>query len=386
MDLIQPFLDAKSRRLQELDDLRNMGRKIVGFFCLHTPPELVEAAGGIPLRLCQMGDAQSLRYGEGHAHSCVCPLIKSCLGFRETRNPWFAGIDAIIGCSVCDQMRNMADVWRLRFKVPTFVFFYPRRLDNSGSKQVLQLEFDWLLSELSVLTGMPVTEAGLRQTIIRYNKIRHYLRILHEMRALPKPIISGTEWFSIVHASFVLDSRKYEQMLRELLQKIQERMPCAAKPIRIMLVGSVLAADDMKIPQIVEATGRGLVVTDALCTGTRVIIPQIAVEGNLRRNIYEAHQKKVPCIHARPNHRLYEYVDEEIRKLAVDGVIFHSLKFCDGWGSEWVRMQRFLSSRNIASLVIDTDYTVSDTGQVTTRIEAFLEMLRERRDGEVNGV
>jgi benzoyl-CoA reductase/2-hydroxyglutaryl-CoA dehydratase subunit BcrC/BadD/HgdB len=386
MDLVYPFVSAKEQRIQELDDLRMEGRKIIGSFCLHIPPELVEAAGGIPLRLCQMGDTRTQLLGEGHTRSYVCPFIKACLGHREANNPWFVRVDAIAACSTCDQMRHMADVWQHRLQVPTYVLFKPRGQEKAGGRTILHKELVWLTEELAVFTGRRI-EAAIVQTVIeRYNTIRTYLTKLHHLRINPEPPLSGAEWLTIVQAGFVLDSTVYAQLLQDVFQACQYRSCGKPGLSRIMLVGGMLAEGDTKIVQAVEQSGKGVVVTDALCTGTRVISPQIRGQGDLYANIWESHCQKVPCIHARPNTALYDYIDGQIQLYRVDGVIFHSLKFCDGWGGEALRMQHFIKQRDIPSLIIDTDYSAADAGQITTRIEAFLEMLLERKRGAGSGV
>jgi benzoyl-CoA reductase/2-hydroxyglutaryl-CoA dehydratase subunit BcrC/BadD/HgdB len=59
----------------------------------------------------------------------------------------------------------------------------------------------------------------------------------------------------------------------------------------------------------------------------------------------------------------------------VDGIIFHSLKFCDLVQSDLPIVHEYLCKRRIPLLHIDRDYSDSSSGQHRTRLEAFLEML-----------
>lgn len=379
MDLIQPFVEAREQRIHELADLRREGRKVIGFFCLHTPPVLIEAAGGIPVRLCLQGDSFVQRSGELLSRNYVCPFIKACLGHLESGHPWFINIDAIAVCSTCDQMRHMADVWRSRFHIPSYVFFQPRGLDKQEAIWIYQRELRWLFHELSAFCTAKGNQHTIQAAVARYNSIRHYLLALHELRVAANPPITGSEWLTVVQAGFVLNSGIYLGLLQRLWAQLTCKTVAQRAPLRIMLVGGMLAQGDERIVRIIEDAGKAVIITDALCTGTRVMGCEIAMEGDLIFNIIEAHRAKVPCIHARPNHVLYEYIEGQIKQFGVDGVVFHTLKFCDGWGSEWLRMQQFLKQRGISSIVIDTDYGASDTGQITTRIEAFLELLQHRK-------
>lgn len=380
MELIQPFIEARERRMHELAELRQEGRKVIGFFCLHTPPVLIEAAGGIPIRLCLQGDSFVQRSGELLARNYVCPFIKACLGHLAAGQPWFVNIDAIAVGSACDQMRHMADVWRSRFKIPSYVFFQPRGLDKQGAIWIYRRELRWLFHELSAFCAAKGDQHTIQATVARYNAIQHHLRALHELRTAVSPPVSGAEWLAVVQAGFVLSSRVY----LGLLQRLFAQLPCKTVPrrvpLRIMLAGGMLAQGDDRIVQIIENAGKAVVITDALCTGTRVMGREIVMEGDLIYNIIETHRAKTPCIHARPNEALYKYIAGQIKQFRVDGVVFQTLKFCDGWGGEWLRMQQFLKQRGIPSIVLDTDYGTADTGQITTRIEAFLELLEDKKN------
>ncbi len=386
MSIIQPFLDAQEQRTRELAELRRAGRKVIGFFCLHTPAVLIEAAGGIPVRLCLQGDSFVQRRGEVLGRSCICPFIKACLGHLEQRHPLFAQVDAIAAGSMCDQIRHLADIWRSRFHKPAYVFFQPRGLEQRASGWIYRRELRWLFAELAAFCGGDTKEQELKEIIARYNLINWYLSVLHELRAEDVPPITGKEWLAVVGAGFMLASGHYLHLLRSLIEGIARgKGRCRGTAVRIMLAGGMLAQGDDRLVQTVEEGG-AVVVTDALCTGTRVMGSKIAVQGNLLDNIIDAHRGKTPCIHARPNDGLYAYIDRQLKQFRVDGVIYHGLKFCEGWGSEWVRMQQFLKGRGVLNIVLDTDYGATDAGQLATRIGAFLEMLRAQKEGMYDGV
>lgn len=379
MDLIQPFFDAKSRRLQELVDLRRQGRKVIGFFCLHTPPALIEMAGGIPLRLCLPGNAAVQRGGELHARNCICPFVKACLGNLAAGNPWFAAVDAIAAGSACDQMRHLADVLRSRFHLPAYVFFQPRGLENKEAIWLYMRELQWLFRELSMFCGVDMSEQERVEVVRRYNGILHYLSALQALRAGDNPAVSGLEWMTVVQTGFLVNSGTFLGLLEELIRRLPGRHPQRKAALRIMLVGGMHVQDDNRILRAIEDSGKAVVVADTLCTGARVIGQKIAIEGDALQNLTAAHCMKTPCIHARPNTAVYAYVARQAAQHKVDGAVLHALKFCDGWGGEWLRMQRFLQQLGIPSVVLDTDYGTADTGQIATRIDAFLEMLIDKQ-------
>jgi benzoyl-CoA reductase/2-hydroxyglutaryl-CoA dehydratase subunit BcrC/BadD/HgdB len=66
-----------------------------------------------------------------------------------------------------------------------------------------------------------------------------------------------------------------------------------------------------------------------------------------------------------------------VARYHADGVIHYALQFCSPYMVESYRAEQELSSRGIPALRIETDYSQEDTGQLRTRVEAFLEMIRK---------
>ncbi|MBC7294019.1 MAG: 2-hydroxyacyl-CoA dehydratase, partial [Thermoleophilia bacterium] len=61
---------------------------------------------------------------------------------------------------------------------------------------------------------------------------------------------------------------------------------------------------------------------------------------------------------------------------AVDGIVHCSLQFCGPYQIEATLVERAAQEAGIPFLRIDTDYSREDIGQLSTRVEAFLEMIR----------
>lgn len=73
---------------------------------------------------------------------------------------------------------------------------------------------------------------------------------------------------------------------------------------------------------------------------------------------------------------------DDILKLAeeyhVDGVVHYSLSFCQPYANETVKVRGALDEANIPLLSIETDYNDGDMAQIKNRVDAFLEILRDR--------
>jgi benzoyl-CoA reductase/2-hydroxyglutaryl-CoA dehydratase subunit BcrC/BadD/HgdB len=69
---------------------------------------------------------------------------------------------------------------------------------------------------------------------------------------------------------------------------------------------------------------------------------------------------------------------ELTRDYGIEGIILYCLKFCDSW----YYLGQILKEKikHIPVLVLEGEYTAgSGSGQIRTRVEAFLEMLSRRK-------
>lgn len=61
----------------------------------------------------------------------------------------------------------------------------------------------------------------------------------------------------------------------------------------------------------------------------------------------------------------------------IDGIIYHTVKFCDIYAYEYTKLHE---TSDLPILKIETDATAQCAGQILTRLEAFLESLRVKKE------
>ena len=119
------------------------------------------------------------------------------------------------------------------------------------------------------------------------------------------------------------------------------------------------------------ATGYGL--DD--CTGERT--NEILVDENaddILRAISDRYLS-INCSVMTPNGGGLENTKNMAEKYKVDGVIDMVLQACHTFNIESVNMGKMMDEIGVPFLKLETDYSTADSGQIETRIEAFIEML-----------
>lgn len=111
---------------------------------------------------------------------------------------------------------------------------------------------------------------------------------------------------------------------------------------------------------------------DLTCTGiTRDVLPE--KETDLTRYAYRL-LNQIPCMRMQKAADRITLLDAFTDRL--DGILYHTIKFCDNFAFEYAD---FKQSLRIPILQIETDCTSGSSGQLCTRVEAFLEELAAKQ-------
>ncbi|MBI2875262.1 MAG: 2-hydroxyacyl-CoA dehydratase, partial [Candidatus Tectomicrobia bacterium] len=134
-----------------------------------------------------------------------------------------------------------------------------------------------------------------------------------------------------------------------------------------------LLADPLYL-ELIEAQG-AVVVADELCTGSRYASPQLDLQGEPLEALSRGYLESVPCSRMMDRKRRFEAILRMVEECQVDGVIYSVLKFCQTYQYDFPHLESCLKERGIPLLKLEREYTLSGAGQMSSRVQAFLEML-----------
>jgi benzoyl-CoA reductase subunit C len=143
--------------------------------------------------------------------------------------------------------------------------------------------------------------------------------------------------------------------------------------VRLLLVGSEL--DDLEFIRLVEDSG-GIVVADDLCTGTRYFWEQVDRTKAPLDALGEYYLTRSPCPRISPAEGRLRHLREIVNMFKVDGVIFQKIKWCHIHGGSCPIIKQDFEDLGIPFLMLEREYIVGRSGQLSTRLEAFYEMIK----------
>ena len=298
---------------------------MLGYICKYAPIEVFESMGVEMKRI----DPQVTNFTQADMkmHPNICSFAKGVL-----EDVMAGGYEGVILTTCCDSIRRLYDVL----------------------KQELPDRFIYILDTPRITkdAGIALYEGRIRKMIEAYEAF------------------SG-KTFEEEKLANILRKKKKEQSISLGESGCGEDAASEAgtgrRAFRRKNIGLIGARANESIVQILQEKNANLAF-DLTCTGLKrkyLLEPDQVLTGYTRGLL-----SQFPCMRM----EAASGRDELIERYAgsVDGVIYHTVQFCDNYSYEYAWLKKRLDRPMLA---LETDYTKQSYGQILTRIEAFLESL-----------
>lgn len=358
----------------------------LGYTCFHIPEVLlnVDNCFSVRLRAPNTGSVDIATY---YMSNYTCEFARALL--ERAIEGGYQFLDAMIGVDACSMMnRSMEhfDILQVNNKPNFFVTHtdMPYKItDYTLDSYVKQMRLR-VLDRITEVFGVDTSDAAIRKAVEQHNEVCRIISEISEMRKAQNPVITGYEFHVLNLVTYTCPKALILPYLRETLEELHTREPDEKSPFRarVAIVGSEI--DDPSLTKLIEGCG-ALVVSDRYCFGStpgREVIELKDDEDALRQI----------CLHYMEVSECARYISDEkvlqrrvtadrlAREFNAEGVIYEQMKYCDYWGFE-----RALASHVLAEeygwpvLSIDRLYNNGNSGQLRTRVQAFVESLEIKR-------
>jgi benzoyl-CoA reductase/2-hydroxyglutaryl-CoA dehydratase subunit BcrC/BadD/HgdB len=379
------------QRQKEIQDAKTKGKKVIGYFCVFAPVELILAADAIPVRV-NSGWYDTSKLGDRIVPVEVCPVIRSTIGAKMIGlSPYLELSDAVISTLTCDGMTKLSEI--LSDAKPVWTMTPPRVKDSAQSLQLWKEEIKSIKAQIEKLTGNKITAKKLKAAIETTQKASKAFRRLQDLRK-GDPVIMGRDAM-LVNQSAMWDdlerwTEKTEALCNELDKRVQAKAwACAPDTPRVVVTGTPMFwPDNWKLPTLIEeATPPGIIVGDELCSSDRVLYDPVGVDewtmDDMINGVAERYlmASTCPCFTSKDgNEDRVNWLITKLKETKAQGVIYYVVRGCILYAMEYSRIKKALDKLHMPVYYLDTEYTREDVGQMKTRVEAFLEMLTARVD------
>lgn len=381
--------NLQTGRIAELDKLKEQGKPLVGTFCIFVPEETVVAAGGACYGLCS-GSPASIPEAEKELPRNICPLIKSAHGFKLLKMCGYTqSADFIYGETTCEAKKKTWEV--LNTHHPVHVMQIPQKKDEK-SMVLWGKEVEEFNAHIEEVAGRELSFEEMKNATEIINAKRAALRRLDKLRGMYPDIvpISGKDGLLISQISFVDEPIRFTEMLNELCDELEKRVSQKSgvfdsDTARLMVLGTPFAAPNWKLHHIVETSG-GAIINEESCIGHRYYKDDVELDGvgtkvELTAKMMQRY-KKIDCACFTPNEERIQKIVSMFKERQADGVIYYTLSFCHTYNVESFLVEKALKAEGIPYLAIESDYSPEDAGQIKTRVEAFIESVKAKKQAK----
>ena len=368
------------------------GRYAIGSVCSQLPEPLLNLPGCFSVRL-RAPRTGSIEMGTYYMSSLICECCRAWL--ERAIEGGFGFLDCIMAPDTCAQMnRSVENIEHLDLcgKEDFFVSYcdVPMKADDTALRHYVRQMKAHVLEPLHEKLGVDISDVALRKAVEEQNEISRLITALGDFRKEDRPKITGYEFAVFCLATFCCPKDLLVEKLRETLEEVKKREPDNDKSYRVRVLMAGSEVDDPEIIRIAEDVG-ALVVADRFCFGSlpgRQVI-ELNDEEDVLMQICRWYMVNGQCPRFMNTDKINErhaYVDKLAREYNVDGMIYQQMKFCDYWAYENALASHVLREEyDYPVLTVDRPYVVSNSGQLRTRFQAFVESLEIKKINKKRG-
>ena len=372
------FGEARQKGFLRVKEIKEQGGKVAGVFCTFTPLEILDAAGITPVSLCGMSD-ETIPAAEAHLPKNLCPLIKSSYGFAVSdKCPYTYFSDLIVGETTCDGKKKMYEL--LGKLKDTYILHLPQGVGGDDALEFWTRELRRFISYLEDRFEVSITDEALRQAARVRNEERAARLELMQLQALTPPPAFGYDIYKTLEGlGFCFDRQEAIDKVRALTAQLREDYDAGKRPVsptakRILVTGCPIGGVLDKTVRALEEKG-GVAVCFENCSGIKAMHQMVDTEAEDIVTAIAKRYLSIGCAVMTPDSRRMELLPELLKTFQVDGVVEIDLQACTPYCVESFWTRQAAEAAGVPYLALETDYSQADGGQLSTRLEAFLEIL-----------
>lgn len=362
------------------------GKLALGYTCYHIPEVLLNCGDCFSVRL-RAPRTGSLDIATYYMSPFLCGYSKALV--ERGIEGGYNFLNALMAGETCSEMNRAYEHFELLKLVDDERFFVsfmdvPFKIEPHTIKHYAHQARVKMLDKLTEVYGVDTSDEALLKAVEEHNEVCRLMTEIGEYRKEENPRITGYEYHILNLVTYCCPKYLILDKLRETAEELKTREPDEKKSYRakIVVVGSEM--DDPEFTKLIEESG-ALVVADRFCFGAMPGREEIKlVEGeDILTQICLHYMKTSQCpryMSIDKIHERKEYVKQLVEEYHADGVLYEQLKFCEYWGYERALASNIMNDEyGVPSASVDRQYTASASGQLRTRVQAFVESLEIKK-------
>lgn len=305
-------------------------RLLVGYLPIYVPREIIHASNALPVGIMGVGDRKQIIKGDAYYQSYICHLPRGIIEMALDDN--LNEFDGFLFPAICDCVRNLSGMFKLVKKGKFSRYFdYPQNFDKLIGGVFYRELLETVMEDIYKLNGVRATNEQLNRSIAMYNLNRQMIEKIYNIRQEFPWRISALDVYHILRAGLVIPVEQHNEILREVVDLLQEDRGEQIDNIRVVISGSFCEQPPVGLIKSIEMAGC-YIVDDDFMLGSRWINGDINASSDqpLQEivNSFLTQSTFSSAIYDVDNPKGLRLVDL-VKKRQADGVIFCAASFCD---------------------------------------------------------
>jgi benzoyl-CoA reductase/2-hydroxyglutaryl-CoA dehydratase subunit BcrC/BadD/HgdB len=374
------FLADFHSYLKEQKEQHN--KKIIAFMAHdNIPEELLDAAGFIPLRMIFAGDDDLMNKSHDYLPPSTCSFAQSCIGLFALKPSPYSFLDLVdyfLVSNHCVSDICASEIICKYYFIPR-LNFYASYTQSDNAIKYFKLELLELKKELELISEIEIKDEDIIESIKKYNRFKKLLSDFNALNVKGTIKLSTFQKAILYGPTFIPELEKIIETHKDTSNNLSDNTK------NLVFTGCSIFIGDY-LNDLIEDGGGNILFFDTWVGHN--YFSQIISEAILNSNmepldiLTERYKNNIYSDHPVPNSfdNKITLIKDYIQKYKQDsgkkiGVINHIIKFCDHINMYQSYLKKLLREDGIQVLNLERDYSRANRGQLTTRIEAFLEML-----------
>ena len=362
------------------------GGLAMGYTCFHIPEVLLNVDNCFSVRL-RAPNTGSIDIATYYMSNYTCEFARALL--ERAIEGGYQFLDALIGVDACSMMNRSMEHFEILHvnDKPNFFVTHtdmPYKItDYTLDSYIRQMRLR-VLDRMTEVFGVDTSDAAIRKAVEEHNEVCRIISEISEMRKADNPVITGYEFHVLNLVTYCCPKALILPYLRETLAELKTRKPDKKSPFRarVAIVGSEI--DDPNLTKLIEGCG-ALVVSDRYCFGStpgREVI-ELTEDEDALTQICRHYMEVSECARYISDEKVLQRrvtADRLAKEFKAEGMIYEQMKYCDYWGFERALVSHVMHDEyGWPVLSIDRLYNNGNSGQLRTRVQAFVESLEIKR-------
>lgn len=362
------------------------GGLAMGYTCFHIPEVLLNVDNCFSVRL-RAPNTGSIDIATYYMSNYTCEFARALL--ERAIEGGYQFLDALIGVDACSMMNRSMEHFEILHvnDKPNFFVTHtdmPYKItDYTLDSYIRQMRLR-VLDRMTEVFGVDTSDAAIRKAVEEHNEVCRIISEISEMRKADNPVITGYEFHVLNLVTYCCPKALILPYLRETLAELKTRKPDKKSPFRarVAIVGSEI--DDPSLTKLIEGCG-ALVVSDRYCFGStpgREVI-ELTDDEDALTQICRHYMEVSECARYISDEKVLQRrvtADRLAKEFKAEGMIYEQMKYCDYWGFERALVSHVMHDEyGWPVLSIDRLYNNGNSGQLRTRVQAFVESLEIKR-------